>query len=388
MFAPRQTSDDVGRPLTTARDHMQAAAPDVVSGGPPPRQRHRPPGWLFAVVALAALLGVARLTTTEPARHSAGPAPPPTAPPASAAAPAPAPLSTRTTPTGALGRAVPGVAGMPVDIALTRLGLYAVQVDPPRLFRIVHGRVVASAPVAAGPSGPAGLAADPAGRLVWVWATRPAGTFAEAYDARSLTPIGTARVPHYTFTAVAAHGRLWLGAELGVFRAAPGQSAATRVGKATAAFGVAVDTRRDRVLATVGNELVAIDAGTGRVEAARRVTLGKPSVAVVGDDVWVGGFASRGQRLLHLHARTLASAGPAGTVAAEVGPGAIVWPGRTVVWVRDGGSEGLSCIDAATGALLEQWPEVQGPVASTSGAAYAVTGAEVVRLQLNRRCTG
>ncbi len=54
------------------------------------------------------------------------------------------------------------------------------------------------------------------------------------------------------------------------------------------------------------------------------------------------------------------------------GPGAVVWPGYSVVWVRDGGDEGLSCVDATTGQVLQRWDAVQGPVATIGGGGLAL----------------
>jgi hypothetical protein len=108
------------------------------------------------------------------------------------------------------------------------------------------------------------------------------------------------------------------------------------------------------------------------------------NVAVVAGQVWVGGY---GPRLVHLDPDTLQ---PAGTspVAQEVGPGAAVWPGSAVVWVRNGGDEGLTCMNPADGAALQRWREVQGPVASTTGAALASQRAGAVWLTLDPVCAG
>jgi hypothetical protein len=65
-----------------------------------------------------------------------------------------------------------------------------------------------------------------------------------------------------------------------------------------------------------------------------------------------------------------------------------VWPGASVVWVRSGGSEGLTCIDPQTGSVLEQWPAVQGPVASVRGHAYAASDGSLDQLSLEGACTG
>jgi len=71
-----------------------------------------------------------------------------------------------------------------------------------------------------------------------------------------------------------------------------------------------------------------------------------------------------------------------------LGPGAIIWPGQHVLWVRHGGDERLDCVDPASGKVLQTWPEIQGPVSSVAGAAYAVHNGLVRRLTLESSCSG
>jgi hypothetical protein len=137
-----------------------------------------------------------------------------------------------------------------------------------------------------------------------------------------------------------------------------------------------------------GTAVSAVDARTHAVTTAGPIlNLGKTGLAVVGGQVWIGGFTSGDERRIdHLDATTLQAVGSS-PVNDRVGPGAILWPGKNVLWVRSGGDEGLFCVDPKSGDILEEWLTVQGPVSSVEGRAYAVVG-NLVRLQLNAACTG
>ena len=164
--------------------------------------------------------------------------------------------------------------------------------------------------------------------------------------------------------------------------------------------GLAADPARHRVLVGAmplssaptntfaGVRVVAIDTRSGKVVAqSPQTSVGKESIAVVGHEVWVGGYGDVDKpRLEHLDAATLKFVGssPAGD---NLGPGAILWPGADVLWVRNGGDEGLSCVDPKTGTILEQWLAIQGPVVSSNGHAFGIQ-AGLQPLGLTGRCTG
>ena len=111
------------------------------------------------------------------------------------------------------------------------------------------------------------------------------------------------------------------------------------------------------------------------------------SIAVVGDDVWVAGFGNEGPVIAHLNAQLRPAGAPPPPLLAD-GPGAVVWPGRSVVWLRDGGATTLTCVDARTGRELARWDGIIGPVTSLPGVAFAGTGGGVVRLSLGDGCHG
>ena len=144
-------------------------------------------------------------------------------------------------------------------------------------------------------------------------------------------------------------------------------------------------------LLTLGTATVdEIDANTHAVIAVGSpLPIGKESIAIVGDQIWVGGYGSGSTpRLFHLDSSTLQPLPTNGLGPLQLGPGAIVWPGASVVWVRSGGSEGLTCIDPQSGAVLEQWDAVQGPVLSVRGDAYAMSDGSLDQLSLAGDCTG
>jgi hypothetical protein len=245
-----------------------------------------------------------------------------------------------------------------------------------------------------------GLAADDSS--VWVWSTTSDGRLALAeYSADRLTPLyhETVSVP-YVFSGAAMNGVLWLGTQHGLYRVVPGATTQPVSGVFGDVFAVAADPIRNRVLIDQRNPgsggterlIVALDATTLIATDGAPVRFGKDSIAVVGNDIWVAGYSSvPTSKLTKLNTRTLDAAGSS-PIYRKLGPGAIVWPGQTVLWVRAGGNENLYCVDPSSGRVLQKWAAVQGPVASMSGVALAVgdgTGSGgVSRLHLNAACTG
>jgi hypothetical protein len=292
--------------------------------------------------------------------------------------------------------------GQPADLVAYGDSVYLTETQPDTLLRL-DPRSLEVTGSAALPDQPGGIVADPARGLIWVWyldATDrtvllgyPAGNLAGSHR--------TVRVDVSVVWAVAAlNGELWLTTEKGLYRVPVGATRAARVG----AFGgetftgkplnaVAADPTRNRVLVDEadtgsGTRPVALYPGTSTSVGGEYGKLGKEELVVVAGQIWIGGYASDGgPRLVHLDPDTLRPRGGS-PVEAQLGPGAIVYPGSSVLWVRNGGDEGLSCVDPATGAVLEQWASVQGPVASVPGAAVAIDGWFLLRPQLSGRCAG
>jgi hypothetical protein len=263
-----------------------------------------------------------------------------------------------------------------------------------------------------------GTAADAAAGLLWTWSaiqpTAASGNSASTgstsihvYGTSTLAVRADATVPTYTFSAVALNGDLWLATSDGLYVVDANTTGSTAVTKLASGsvFSVAADAVRQRILygspvsttasaGSLGSIAVhEIDAGTHAViGVGTPLPIGKESIAIVSDQIWVGGYGSGSTpRLFHLDGsslQTLQTKGLGAGSPLELGPGAIVWPGASVLWVRSGGSEALSCLDPQTGALLEHWDAVQGPVASVRGHAYAASDGSLEQLSLAGDCTG
>jgi hypothetical protein len=262
-----------------------------------------------------------------------------------------------------------------------------------------------------------GIAVDAVAGQLWTWSTTQttasgqsdgtSSTSIHAYATSSFAMNGAVTVPTYTFSAAALNGALWLATSGGLYvvaTAANGSPAATKITSGSV-FSVAADAVRHRILygAAVSTAAAAdslgsiaiheIDANTHAViGVGSTLPIGKESIAIVGDQIWVGGYGSGSTpRLFHLDGASLERLQTNGLGAGsplDFGPGAIVWPGASVLWVRSGGSEALSCIDPQSGALLEHWDAVQGPVTSVPGHAYAASDGSLEQLGLAGDCTG
>ncbi len=115
---------------------------------------------------------------------------------------------------------------------------------------------------------------------------------------------------------------------------------------------LAVDRLRGHLLVNLdGDRILALDPWTQRIVASAASSLGKASVAPTGDgELWEAGYTDSGPTVVQPDPDSLQLSGsPRQTW--NTGPGALVWPGERVVWVRNGGDVGLTCIDAVIGAL-------------------------------------
>jgi hypothetical protein len=358
-------------------------------------------GLLAAAAVLAVLVGIGGTVGGRPHPHPSG------GPTITTTGGLTGATGTRQPVTIGDGHGLDVVAGPPLGVGSahgTAPGvLYVLENSPARVMRLdpASAQVLASADILLDPGG---LALDASAGRLWVWsrATESRTTVSE-YDAANLTPLGGFTVPSYTFTAAAWDGQLWLGTGSGLYRVGDAAPGPVRVaaGGSGQVFSVAADPDRNRVLAGIANpatfagvRVIAVDRLGGLLRTGAPLPVGKESIAVAGGRIWVGGYASgTSPRLVRLDPDTLAVAGTS-PVSRQVGPGAILWPGRAVLWVRDGGDEGLSCVDPFDGSVLQQWESVQGPVASVPGYAVAVgdsggdSGTDTSRLDLWGRCTG
>lgn len=292
------------------------------------------------------------------------------------------------------------------DAVTTTDALYVLASDPNKLVLLSpDGTQVKE--TADGPEGtPTGLSLS-AGR-VWVWSqdSDKGRSDVRAYAARTLAFLGEFTVDGAIFNAIAIDDALYFNSDHGL------QVAHTDVQKngvittiegsvvTGSTYGLAADPARHRVLVGVtptasappngfaGARIVAIDTRTGKVVAqSAQTSLGKESIAVVDNQVWVAGYGDVDKpHLLHLDAKTLRVVGTS-PIGAKAGPGSIVWPGQNIVWARGGGNEQLGCLDPKTGAVLETWNAVQGPVTSVGGSAFGVEQG-LQQLNLSGGCTG
>ena len=306
-------------------------------------------------------------------------------------------------------------AGSTGSLSLTPFAVFLAQTRPNGLVAVSPSDLSIAKQIVT-PDAVDGTTVDQGAALVWTWSSiqPPVGsadsvqgsTSIHAYETSTLELRTAVTIPTYTFSAVALYGDLWVATADGLYVVADnnGSPAATKVTDGQV-FSVAADAPRHRVLFGVYNNTPTTTSNTNTLgivavhavdTSNRHVTtigtqlpVGKESIAVVDGQVWVAGYGS-GALLIHLDAKTLrpiATGGP-GLGKLDLGPGAIVWPGESVVWVRAGGSEALSCVDPKTGAVLEQWDEVQGPVASVAGRAYAASDGSLEQLSLAGGCKG
>jgi hypothetical protein len=307
--------------------------------------------------------------------------------------------------------------GSTSSFAIAPSGVFVVRNQPDQLLQASTANLSVIKRIAT-PDVVDDIAADAVEGIVWTWSSTQTtassnssgigSTTIHAYETSTLAIDSATTLPTYTFSAVALNGDLWLATSDGLYVVTNGREGPAEATKlfGGSVFSVAADAVRHRILygsavstsAAGPNSLGSIavheiDASTRAViGVGTPLPIGKESIAIVSDQIWVGGYGSGSTpRLFHLDGaslQTLQTNGFGAGSPLELGPGAIVWPGASVLWVRSGGSEGLACVDPQTGALLEQWDAVQGPVASVRGHAYAASDGSLDELSLAGGCTG
>jgi hypothetical protein len=327
-------------------------------------------------------------------------------------------ITPSTTPSPPTGQATPvdlGV-GSTTSFALAPSGIFVARTQPNELVEVSSADLSVIKRIAT-PDTVDGIAVDASTGLIWTWSSVPptayvsvapgvsvqSSTSIHGYTTSTLGLEALAAVRADVFSAVAMGGVLWLATSEGLYSVLPPNSV-TRMASGPV-FSVAADAVRHRILygAPVNTPATAnslgsiavheIDANTdAEIGVGNPLPIGKESIAIVGDQIWVGGYGSGSTpRVFHLDGaslQTLQTKGFGAGDALELGPGAIVWPGASVLWVRSGGSEGLACVDPQSGAVLEQWDAVQGPVFSVRGHAFAASDGSLEQLSLTGDCTG
>jgi DNA-binding beta-propeller fold protein YncE len=276
------------------------------------------------------------------------------------------------------------VTGQVVDVTASPDAIFVLETAPDSVVRIDRvGRQVTG--TVAVPGDPVGIAVDPVAGRLWVWSR----SALREYDLAGLAPLRDLNLPSSeVFAGAALDGDLWLTTPTGLYRVPAGSGVPQQVpGVGAGVYGLTADRARGRIIVS-GDQIVAVDPASLAVTKGASFVLGKTSVVAVDGRVWVGGYGSGpGRRVIQLDPVTLQ---PTGTspVNEQVGPGAVLWPGASVVWVRNGGDEGLSCVDPTSGAVFQQWREVQGPVASAAGVALANHNGTATWLGLDPSCAG
>jgi len=212
------------------------------------------------------------------------------------------------------------------------------------------------------------------------------------FNAGKMLPLHHVVVRAAVQDAAAMDGHLYLATSVGLADLAPGAAGTTLLPAVHGAVSaVAADPVRNRLIvldASTPGAVVVVSAG----RAGTRRTFGdliKGSIAIVGDEIWVGGYGGGirgGYRALvaRLDPVTLA---PVQTSSIALRVDRVdVSPGARDIWVTTG-AVGVWCIDAVDGTILERWPSASAPVTSGLGGAYVIDAGLVVPLVL-RGCAG
>jgi hypothetical protein len=242
-----------------------------------------------------------------------------------------------------------------------------------------------------------GMTLDANGRDLFVWTDSGA---LKQYDANSLAvvhSVANALPPGVQiFGAVSLSGQPWFATNKGLFVVSfdNGVDVYKQVPGISDVYGIAADPVRHRIIVGTTSPagvtgIAAIDVPTQKISQGAQVSLGKESIAIVGDQIWVGGYGDMDKpRLLKLDADTLQPLIATLALNSQVGPGAVVWAGENVLWVRHGGDTRVDCVDAQDGRVIQTWSNIQGAVSSVAGAAYAVNDGGLKQLTLDPACKG
>lgn len=338
----------------------------------------RVPRWAVVLACALAALGVVGVLASRPRTKQ------------SAAADVP---TTRAMPVGHLGAALRFDGGPPdaLDALVDGDRLYVLRstqitvVAPPA--KQVVDSVWLTGDYAVAHQSSARLLLDAAAGRLWVieQGVRPARVL--EFDAATLRPRRHMTVGLAVHDAAAMNGYLYLASSAGLAELAPGALATawlpTVHGSVSA---VEADPARRRIVVLDDSSPVAVSVMSAGEVTARRIfgRLNSGSIAIIGDEIWIGGSGDYGAILARLDPATLAPL-QTSPVALEAGGVAVSAGGRDV-WVSTSGP-GLWCLDARNGDILARWPTASGPVTSRAGAAYVVDERSVVPLPLNT-CVG
>lgn len=360
-------------------------ADDVVDFAP-----QRAPNWVLGlcagVVGVAVILAIA--ARGDP-KHASAPTEP--------VVPS-VPVQPSAPPTSRLGDPLPAGSAYVSDVAVSGDWFYVLQSDS----------LTATTPVADDPTAYAaarhisaeglGLPPGSGGRLVLddaarrLWIVVSGGPVLE-FDAHTLQQLRHTSWAEPVSSAAGLGGHLYLATPSGVVDYAPGQTRPALVPALRGHAGsIAADPRRGRLLVLKygsPSQVLALLPG-GKLSPVRGIVpLAKGNLGVTGDGhIWAGGFGDDGAVLVRLNPHTLKPLPPSAP-APGLGPGVLIEAaGARSIWVRSGGgSDGLLCIDARTGAWQQFWNGVPGAVTSQRGFAYVASGG-IIRPLVLAGCRG
>jgi len=381
--------------LTDPRRRLDAV-PDLYEGarGQARRRRRHTIELASAAVLVVAVASTAGVVARGPGHRGTRPA-------AAASSVSPSALATQDSPTVQIDLGTDNFAAL--GVVSTRAGTYVlVDGTPTRVLKLSPAKQLpASNPVALTADGPAGgwggITLDANGVDLFVWTNSgalkqyKASTLAVVHSVANALPPGV-----QIFGAVSLSGQPWFATNEGLFAVSfdNGVDVYKQVPGISDVFGIAADPVRHRIIVGTRSpagvtEIDAVDVPTQRIFHGAQVSFGKEGIAVVGDQVWVGGYGDMDKpRLIKLDTDTLQPLTATLDLNSQVGPGAVVWAGESVLWVRHGGDTRTDCVDAHNGRVIQTWPNIQGPVSSVAGAAYGVNDGGLRRLSLDPACKG
>jgi hypothetical protein len=257
------------------------------------------------------------------------------------------------------------------------------------LYMVRDGRLVAR-PSGAGMTSSAGvgdpaltgasylLAADPSRSRMWVVQSVPARILIYAFDLVTLHEVRRLHIEGEVAGADVLRGGLYISTDVGVVGITGARSGLLDWTPLRGGRAIVADRSRGRLL------LLDEDGASARVRAESPDLAGPSSSAtlpfvtgglvIVAGQIWAGGAGPDGAVLVRLDPRTLRPVAHS-PVEEELGSAAVfAAAGQHSFLVRSthGGAE-MWCVDAVTGAVRQNWPDVPGPaVISTRAGSKAI----------------
>jgi hypothetical protein len=297
---------------------------------------------------------------------------------------------------GAKGPLVPTGPGTPVGLAVGN-AFYALMDNPARLIAFDASGLEQQTPVLARPQF---LVPDTATGRIWVVGRGAAGRARlGSYDAVTLTASRPVDLPYRVSMGVMLDGTLYLGGAAGILAVrSPARITplATTPGQTPGVQAMIADPIRHRLIAAstdFPSRLRILRTGSTLLVDGPKLPLGHVSLAEVVAQLWAAGTGTGAgaSGVLRLNPITLQPE-PDAAIGHRFGPVAGLGSGVVTVWVREAGNGLVSCIDAVTGNVITEWPDVTGTVVSQESSEraemYAIDAGRVISLQAPHECQG